>query len=99
MESARTKFPFPYQPYNIQEQFMQALYSTLDQGKIGIFESPTGTVCMFACIQQGLTNVGYMGPMLIPILGNKKILISDISADILYIIFWMWSSNMCDKDS
>uniref|UniRef100_A0A3Q1FZG7 ATP-dependent DNA helicase DDX11 n=1 Tax=Acanthochromis polyacanthus TaxID=80966 RepID=A0A3Q1FZG7_9TELE len=36
-------FPFPYQPYNIQEEFMQALYSALDQGKVGIFESPTGT--------------------------------------------------------
>uniref|UniRef100_A0AAQ5ZJ84 ATP-dependent DNA helicase DDX11 n=1 Tax=Amphiprion ocellaris TaxID=80972 RepID=A0AAQ5ZJ84_AMPOC len=36
-------FPFPYQPYNIQEEFMQALYSSLDQGKVGIFESPTGT--------------------------------------------------------
>uniref|UniRef100_A0AAQ6AKD8 Helicase ATP-binding domain-containing protein n=1 Tax=Amphiprion ocellaris TaxID=80972 RepID=A0AAQ6AKD8_AMPOC len=37
------QFPFPYQPYNIQEEFMQALYSSLDQGKVGIFESPTGT--------------------------------------------------------
>uniref|UniRef100_A0A8C9X399 DEAD/H (Asp-Glu-Ala-Asp/His) box helicase 11 n=1 Tax=Sander lucioperca TaxID=283035 RepID=A0A8C9X399_SANLU len=43
MENGRAQFPFPYQPYNIQEQFMQALYSTLDQGKVGIFESPTGT--------------------------------------------------------
>ncbi len=29
---------------------------------------------------------------------ESEILISDISADILYIIFWMWLSNMCDKD-
>ncbi|XP_037623879.1 ATP-dependent DNA helicase DDX11 [Sebastes umbrosus] len=43
MENGRTQFPFPYQPYDIQEQFMQALYSALDQGKVGIFESPTGT--------------------------------------------------------
>ncbi|XP_040894925.1 ATP-dependent DNA helicase DDX11 isoform X1 [Toxotes jaculatrix] len=43
MENGRARFPFPYQPYNIQEQFMQALYSALDQGKVGIFESPTGT--------------------------------------------------------
>ncbi|KAF7224528.1 ATP-dependent DNA helicase DDX11 [Nothobranchius furzeri] len=43
MENGRSEFPFPYQPYDIQEQFMQALYSTLDQGKVGIFESPTGT--------------------------------------------------------
>ncbi|XP_026167802.1 ATP-dependent DNA helicase DDX11 isoform X1 [Mastacembelus armatus] len=43
MENGRTHFPFPYQPYSIQEQFMQALYGALDQGKVGIFESPTGT--------------------------------------------------------
>uniref|UniRef100_A0A3Q0T5Z2 DEAD/H (Asp-Glu-Ala-Asp/His) box helicase 11 n=1 Tax=Amphilophus citrinellus TaxID=61819 RepID=A0A3Q0T5Z2_AMPCI len=43
MENSRAQFPFPYQPYNIQEQFMQALYSALDQGKVGVFESPTGT--------------------------------------------------------
>uniref|UniRef100_A0A4W6DAQ4 DEAD/H (Asp-Glu-Ala-Asp/His) box helicase 11 n=1 Tax=Lates calcarifer TaxID=8187 RepID=A0A4W6DAQ4_LATCA len=40
---SRDRFPFPYQPYDIQEQFMQSLYSALDQGKVGIFESPTGT--------------------------------------------------------
>lgn len=43
MENRRDSFPFPYKPYDIQEQFMKALYSTLDQGKVGIFESPTGT--------------------------------------------------------
>uniref|UniRef100_A0A8D3CF52 DEAD/H (Asp-Glu-Ala-Asp/His) box helicase 11 n=1 Tax=Scophthalmus maximus TaxID=52904 RepID=A0A8D3CF52_SCOMX len=43
MENGRATFPFPYQPYDIQEQFMQALYRALDQGKVGIFESPTGT--------------------------------------------------------
>ncbi|KAK3108683.1 hypothetical protein FSP39_013288 [Pinctada imbricata] len=37
------KFPFPFQPYDIQVGFMSELYSCLDQGKIGIFESPTGT--------------------------------------------------------
>ncbi|KAK1167238.1 ATP-dependent DNA helicase DDX11 [Acipenser oxyrinchus oxyrinchus] len=43
MSDASPRFPFPYQPYSIQEQFMESLYSALDQGKIGIFESPTGT--------------------------------------------------------
>ncbi|KAL0968343.1 hypothetical protein UPYG_G00265650 [Umbra pygmaea] len=44
MEDASSPhFPFPYQPYPIQEQFMQALYGALEHGKIGIFESPTGT--------------------------------------------------------
>ncbi|NXB78621.1 DDX11 helicase, partial [Donacobius atricapilla] len=36
-------FPFPYTPYRIQEQFMEALYGTLEAGRVGIFESPTGT--------------------------------------------------------
>jgi chromosome transmission fidelity protein 1 len=39
------EFPFPYaQPYEIQLNFMKALYKTLELKKIGIFESPTGTV-------------------------------------------------------
>ncbi|KAI7873826.1 DNA repair helicase [Lichtheimia hyalospora FSU 10163] len=36
-------FQFPYTPYAIQNEFMAALYETLSEGKIGIFESPTGT--------------------------------------------------------
>uniref|UniRef100_A0A8C6XXV3 DEAD/H-box helicase 11 n=1 Tax=Naja naja TaxID=35670 RepID=A0A8C6XXV3_NAJNA len=42
-EKARVNFPFPYAPYPIQEQFMAKLYQVLEMGKIGIFESPTGT--------------------------------------------------------
>ena len=37
-------FPFPFTPYDIQEDFMRNLYATIEDGKIGIFESPTGTV-------------------------------------------------------
>uniref|UniRef100_A0A2I3LCZ6 DEAD/H-box helicase 11 n=1 Tax=Papio anubis TaxID=9555 RepID=A0A2I3LCZ6_PAPAN len=36
-------FPFPFTPYSIQEDFMAELYRVLEAGKIGIFESPTGT--------------------------------------------------------
>lgn len=36
-------FPFPFKPYSIQDQFMRALYSVIENRKIGIFESPTGT--------------------------------------------------------
>ncbi|KAI6654370.1 ATP-dependent RNA helicase DDX11 isoform X2-like [Oopsacas minuta] len=36
-------FDFPYEPYNIQREFMNSLYNILQEGKIGIFESPTGT--------------------------------------------------------
>ena len=32
-------FNFPFSPYEIQENFMKALYHTLDGSKFGIFES------------------------------------------------------------
>ncbi|KAG2204615.1 hypothetical protein INT46_009724 [Mucor plumbeus] len=36
-------FGFPFEPYSIQKDFMKELYKVLSDGKIGIFESPTGT--------------------------------------------------------
>ncbi|KAK7097155.1 ATP-dependent DNA helicase DDX11-like [Littorina saxatilis] len=36
-------FPFPFEPYDIQQSFMRQLYLCLQTGKVGIFESPTGT--------------------------------------------------------
>lgn len=36
-------FPFPFPPYDVQKDFMKNLYNVLEAGKIGIFESPTGT--------------------------------------------------------
>ena len=38
------EFPFPFTPYDIQTQLMSKIYEALELGKIGIFESPTGTV-------------------------------------------------------
>lgn len=38
------KFPFPFVPYPIQEDFMKNLYEALEGKKLGVFESPTGTV-------------------------------------------------------
>jgi chromosome transmission fidelity protein 1 len=35
-------FHFPFKPYGIQTRLMAALYECIDEGKIGIFESPTG---------------------------------------------------------
>ncbi|XP_057692593.1 ATP-dependent DNA helicase DDX11 [Corythoichthys intestinalis] len=55
MENGRSEFPFPYQPYTIQEDFMRSLYNVLDQGKIGIFESPTGTGKSLSLICGALT--------------------------------------------
>ena len=37
-------YQFPFQPYNVQTDFMNSLYTVFDSKKIGIFESPTGTV-------------------------------------------------------
>lgn len=37
-------FSFPFPPYDIQKQFMRELYFTIENKKLGIFESPTGTV-------------------------------------------------------
>ncbi|XP_014394953.1 PREDICTED: probable ATP-dependent RNA helicase DDX11 isoform X2 [Myotis brandtii] len=42
-EIGGTHFPFPFTPYSIQIDFMTVLYQVLEDGKIGIFESPTGT--------------------------------------------------------
>jgi len=36
-------FHHPYTPYPIQLELMRTLYSCIQDGKIGIFESPTGT--------------------------------------------------------
>ena len=39
-------FHHPYTPYDVQEQFMKAVYDVLEagEGQVGILESPTGTV-------------------------------------------------------
>jgi chromosome transmission fidelity protein 1 len=41
-DRAERDFHHPYEPYDIQKQFMTALYDCIDAGKVGIFESPTG---------------------------------------------------------
>ncbi|KAI4500244.1 hypothetical protein M0802_004661 [Mischocyttarus mexicanus] len=42
METPET-FPFPFTPYKIQQEFMKELYKCIENGNMGIFESPTGT--------------------------------------------------------
>lgn len=41
-------FHHPYTPYEIQLQFMRSLYSSLEEGKVAIFESPTGKPSLIA---------------------------------------------------
>ena len=55
MEPSRADFCHPFQPYDIQLQFMKDLYQTIDEGKIGIFESPTGTGKSLSLICGSLT--------------------------------------------
>nr|CAH7753344.1 unnamed protein product [Callosobruchus chinensis] len=38
-----SNFEFPFPPYSIQKEFMEKLYYVLENKKLGIFESPTGT--------------------------------------------------------
>lgn len=35
---------FPFSPYEIQQQLMQHLYTSIEEGKTTVIESPTGTV-------------------------------------------------------
>jgi chromosome transmission fidelity protein 1 len=52
---APTRFNHPYEPYPIQTQFMTSVYDCIQQGKIGIFESPTGTGKSLSLICGSLT--------------------------------------------
>ncbi|KAM0172924.1 hypothetical protein ACHAPC_010608 [Botrytis cinerea] len=45
----------PYTPYPIQETFMQTVWEVLEEGKIGILESPTGTGKSLSLICGGVT--------------------------------------------
>lgn len=48
-------FSFPFEPYDIQVDFMNTLYETIEKGKIGVFESPTGTGKSLSIICGALT--------------------------------------------
>ncbi|KAF1835035.1 DNA repair helicase [Decorospora gaudefroyi] len=57
MDGNTTKrdFHHPYTPYDIQDEFMGAVYRCLEDGKVGIFESPTGTGKSLSLICGSLT--------------------------------------------
>ncbi|KAJ5118549.1 hypothetical protein N7526_010186 [Penicillium atrosanguineum] len=48
-------FHHPFTPYEIQLQFMRALYGSLEDGKVAVFESPTGTGKSLSLICGSLT--------------------------------------------
>jgi chromosome transmission fidelity protein 1 len=54
-ENKERDFHHPYQPYDIQKDFMHAVYDCLESGKVGIFESPTGTGKSLSLICGSLT--------------------------------------------
>lgn len=52
-EEGTPPIPFPFEPYDVQTQLMRKIYSTIEGGGIGIFESPTGTVRCRRCLSFG----------------------------------------------
>lgn len=55
MQPSNATFCHPYQPYDIQLDFMTSLYDCIEHGKVGIFESPTGTGKSLSLICGSLT--------------------------------------------
>lgn len=47
-------FHHPFTPYEIQLQFMRSLYASLEEGKVAVFESPTGKLSL--CLQSVCLN-------------------------------------------
>ncbi|KAI4260915.1 MAG: hypothetical protein LQ352_000070 [Teloschistes flavicans] len=55
MATGARDFRHPFQPYEIQQQLMNAVYDCISDGKVGIFESPTGTGKSLSLICSTLT--------------------------------------------
>ncbi|ETN45463.1 uncharacterized protein HMPREF1541_09295 [Cyphellophora europaea CBS 101466] len=55
MKPSDPKFRHPYDPYDIQLGFMSSLYDCIQNGQVGIFESPTGTGKSLSLICGSLT--------------------------------------------
>lgn len=54
-EHGERDFHHPYNPYDIQLDFMNAVYDCIESGNVGIFESPTGTGKSLSLICGSLT--------------------------------------------
>lgn len=55
ISSEEREFNHPYEPYDVQKQFMNAVYDCLEHGQVGILESPTGTGKSLSLICGSLT--------------------------------------------
>ncbi|RMZ84335.1 hypothetical protein DV738_g548, partial [Chaetothyriales sp. CBS 135597] len=55
MQPSHARFCHPYEPYDIQLEFMQNLYACIENRNVGIFESPTGTGKSLSLICAALT--------------------------------------------
>ncbi len=55
MEPSKHDFCHPYQPYDIQLNFMTDLYQCIEKSQVAIFESPTGTGKSLSLICASLT--------------------------------------------
>ncbi|KAF2772683.1 DNA repair helicase [Teratosphaeria nubilosa] len=51
----RKQFHHPFEAYEIQQRFMESVYRCIEDGKVGIFESPTGTGKSLSLICSSLT--------------------------------------------
>ena len=52
---ARKDFHHPFQPYEIQQDLMEVIHSCIEDSKVGVFESPTGTGKSLSLICASLT--------------------------------------------
>ncbi|CAE6485498.1 unnamed protein product [Rhizoctonia solani] len=75
-------FPaFPFQPYDIQLELMKSLYTALEDRKIAVLESPTGTVCRFRIVSMNVLILSWLSTRQRAIRGELEDLKLSIQSD------------------